>query len=139
MQVIPHVTQASQEEILKASEGFDVHIVEIGGTVGDYEGLSFLEAIRELAIKVGRENCVFVHVVYMPYLGASQEVKTKPAQNAVRELRGLGIVPDVLVARSETAAPKSVISKLSLNRLQTAARDARRLEPASRDLSVASD
>jgi CTP synthase len=114
VQFIPHVTQASQEEILKASQGFDVHIVEIGGTVGDYEGLSFLEAIRELAIKVGRENCVFVHVVYMPYLGASQEVKTKPAQNAVRELRGLGIVPDVLVARSETAAPKSVISKLSL-------------------------
>lgn len=114
VQFIPHVTQASQEEILKASDGFDVHIVEIGGTVGDYEGLSFLEAIRELAIKVGRENCVFVHVVYMPYLGASQEVKTKPAQNAVRELRGLGIVPDVLVARSETAAPKSVISKLSL-------------------------
>lgn len=114
VQFIPHVTQASQEEILKASEGFDVHIVEIGGTVGDYEGLSFLEAIRELAIKVGRENCVFVHVVYMPYLGASQEVKTKPAQNAVRELRGLGIMPDVLVARSEKPAPKTVINKLSL-------------------------
>ncbi len=114
VQFIPHVTQASQVEIQKAAEGFDVHIVEIGGTVGDYEGLSFLEAIRELAQKVGRENCVFVHVVYMPYLGASQEVKTKPAQNAVRELRGLGIVPDVLVARSEVAAPKSVINKLSL-------------------------
>lgn len=114
VQFIPHVTKASQEEILKASAGFDVHIVEIGGTVGDYEGLSFLEAIRELAQQVGRENCIFVHVVYMPYLGASQEVKTKPAQNAVRELRGLGIVPDVLVARSEAPAPKSVINKLSL-------------------------
>lgn len=114
VQFIPHVTKASQEEILKAADGFDVHIVEIGGTVGDYEGLSFLEAIRELAQKVGRDNCVFVHVVYMPYLGASGEVKTKPAQNAVRELRGLGIVPDVLVARSETPAPKSVINKLSL-------------------------
>jgi CTP synthase len=114
VQFIPHVTTASQEEILKAADGFDVHIVEIGGTVGDYEGLSFLEAIRELAQKVGRENCTFVHVVYMPYLGASQEVKTKPAQNAVRELRGLGIVPDVLVARSEKPAPKTVINKLSL-------------------------
>jgi CTP synthase len=114
VQFIPHVTSASQAEILKAGEGFDVHIVEIGGTVGDYEGLSFLEAIRELAQKVGRENCTFVHVVYVPYLGASQEFKTKPAQNAVRELRGLGIVPDVLVARSETAAPKSIINKLSL-------------------------
>jgi len=114
VQFIPHVTQASQKEIQKAAEGFDVHIVEIGGTVGDYEGLSFLEAIRELAQKVGRENCTFVHVVYMPYLGASGEVKTKPAQNAVRELRGLGIVPDILVARSESPAPKSVINKLSL-------------------------
>ncbi len=114
VQFIPHVTKASQEAIQEAAKGFDVHIVEIGGTVGDYEGLSFLEAIRELAQSVGRENCVFVHVVYMPYLGASGEVKTKPAQNAVRELRGLGIVPDVLVARSETPAPKSVINKLSL-------------------------
>lgn len=114
VQYIPHVVQAMQEEILKASEGFDVHIVEIGGTVGDYEGLSFIEAIRELGFKVGRENSLFVHVVYMPYLGASQEFKTKPAQNAVRELRGFGIAPDVLAARSERAAPVSVIKKLSL-------------------------
>jgi CTP synthase len=114
VQFIPHVTAASQEAILKAADGFDVHIVEIGGTVGDYEGLSFLEAIRELAFKVGRENCTYVHVVYMPYLGASHEYKTKPAQNAVRELRGLGVVPDVLVVRSEGPAPKGVINKLSL-------------------------
>ncbi len=114
IQFVPHVTNASQAEILKASEGFDVHIVEIGGTVGDYEGLSFLEAIRELPFKVGRENCLFTHVVYMPYLGASKEFKTKPAQNAIRELRGLGIVPDVLVVRSEAEAPKAVVEKLSL-------------------------
>lgn len=114
VQFIPHVTEEIQHEIQKASKGFDVHIVEIGGTVGDYEGLSFIEAIRELAFKVGRHNCTFVHVVYMPYLGASHEYKTKPAQNAVRELRGLGIVPDVLVVRSEEHAPKSVIKKLSL-------------------------
>lgn len=114
VQFIPHVTTAAQEAILKAAEGFDVHIVEIGGTVGDYEGLSFLEAIRELAFKVGRENCTYVHVVYMPYLGASHEFKTKPAQSAVRDLRGLGVVPDVLVVRSEDPAPKNVINKLSL-------------------------
>ncbi len=114
VQYIPHVTGALQNEIKLASEGFDVHIAEIGGTVGDYESLALIEAIREFAFKVGREHCLFVHVVYMPYLGASKEIKTKPAQNAVRELRGFGIVPDVLVARSECEAPKSVISKLSL-------------------------
>jgi CTP synthase len=114
VQYIPHVTKAFQEEILNASQGFDVHIVEIGGTVGDYESLVLIEAIRELGYKVGRENSLFVHVVYMPYLGASHEVKTKPAQNAVRELRGFGIMPDVLVARSERPAPPNVISKLSM-------------------------
>jgi CTP synthase len=114
IQIIPHMTNHIQEKILAAGKGFDVHIVEIGGTVGDYESLSFIEGIRELAIKVGPENCMFVHVVYLPYLGTSKEFKTKPAQNAVRELRGLGIVPDVLVARSETKPPKSVIQKLSL-------------------------
>jgi CTP synthase len=114
VQIIPHVTTAIQEHIQNAAKGFDVHIIEVGGTVGDYEGLSFIEAIRELGMSVGRENCAYVHVVYLPYLGASGELKTKPAQNAVRELRGLGIVPDVLVARSEAQAPDEVISKLSL-------------------------
>jgi CTP synthase len=114
IQIIPHMTNHIQEDIIKTGNGFDVHIVEIGGTVGDYESLSFIEAIREMAIKIGQENCLFVHVVYLPYLGASAEFKTKPAQNAVRELRGLGIVPDVLVARSEVKPPKSVIPKLSL-------------------------
>lgn len=114
VQFIPHVTTAIQNEIEAAAEGFEVQIVEIGGTVGDYESLSFLEAIREFALRVGKENCLYVHVVYIPFLGASQEFKTKPAQNAVRELRGLGIFPDVLVARSEDKAPGSVIKKLSL-------------------------
>ncbi len=114
VQIIPHVTNAIVNSIMETADGFDVHIVEIGGTVGDYEGLSFIEAIRELSVKVGRENCVFVHVVYLPYLGASGELKTKPAQNAVRELRGLGIVPDVLVARSEDEAHQEAIDKLSL-------------------------
>jgi CTP synthase len=114
VQIIPHLTAAIQEYIKAAGEGFDVHIVEIGGTVGDLESLSFIEAIREFGLRAGMDNCVYVHVVYMPYLGASKETKTKPAQNAVRELRGLGITPNVLVARSEVAASPSVKAKLSL-------------------------
>jgi CTP synthase len=114
VQIIPHFTNAIQKIIIEASEGFDVHIVELGGTVGDYESLAFVEAIRELGMKVGRENCAYVHVVYMPYIGASQEFKTKPAQNAVRELRGFGISPDILAVRSESPAPEGVKGKLSL-------------------------
>lgn len=114
VQVIPHWTNAIQEQIKHNAEGFDVHIVEIGGTVGDYESPAFLEAVRELGVKVGRENCIYVHVVYVPYLGASKEFKTKPAQNAVRDLRNLGIAPDMIMARSETPAPASVVKKLSL-------------------------
>jgi len=114
LQIIPHVTRAMQEHIQSAGKGYDVHIVEIGGTVGDYESLAFIEAIRELSLVVGRENCLFVHVVYLPFLGTSQEIKTKPAQNSVRDLRGLGILPDILVARSEQPATGSVKRKLSL-------------------------
>ena len=114
VQIIPHVTEAIQNYIAEAGKGYDVHIVEIGGTIGDYESLSFIEAIREFGLRVGLENCLYVHVVYLPYLNASKEIKTKPAQNSVRELRGLGIAPDILVARSEQVAPVSVKRKLSL-------------------------
>ena len=114
VQIIPHVTRAIQDSIIQTGEGHDVHIIEIGGTVGDYESQSFLEAIRELGLRVGLENCVYVHVVYMPYLGASHEFKTKPGQNSARDLRGLGITPNILVCRSEEAAPESVKDKLSL-------------------------
>ncbi len=114
VQIIPHLTGAIQDWIISAGAGYDVHIVEIGGTVGDYESLSFIEAIRELGVRVGLENCTYVHVVYLPYLGASNETKTKPAQNSVRELRGLGIAPDILVGRSEKPANDGVKSKLSL-------------------------
>ena len=114
VQYIPHITNAFQEEIKKAAEGFDVHIVEVGGTVGDYESLAIIEAIRELSLQIGRENALHVHVVYLPYLGASHEFKTKPAQNAVRQLRGFGISPDILVARSETPAPVANLQKLSM-------------------------
>ncbi len=114
VQIIPHLTAAIQDYIQAAGSGFDVHIVEIGGTVGDYESLSFIEAIREFSLRVGRENCLYVHVVFLPYLSASQEIKTKPAQNSVRELRGLGIAPDILVGRSEHPANGAAKRKLSL-------------------------
>jgi len=114
VQIIPHLTGAIKDWIMDAGSGFDVHIVEIGGTVGDYESLSFIEAIRELGHNVGLENCAYVHVVYLPYLHASNETKTKPAQNSVRELRALGITPDILVCRSEEPVSKAPIDKLSL-------------------------
>lgn len=114
VQIVPHVMSAVQEYIKSAAEGFDVHIVEIGGTVGDLESQSFIEAIREFGMRVGQENCIYVHVVYLPYLGASKEIKTKPAQNSVRELRSMGVNPDVLVARSERPANGLAASKLSL-------------------------
>lgn len=114
VQIIPHVTNAMQAAILAAGEGFDVHIVEVGGTVGDYESTAFIEAIRQLKHKVGAENTLFVHVVYLPFLEASQEVKSKPAQNAVRDLREAGIQPDLLVARTDHDVPEGIINKLSL-------------------------
>lgn len=114
VQLVPHLTKSIQNSIIDAAEGSDVHITEIGGTVGDYEGLSFIEAIREFAQKVGRENCLFVHVVYVPYIGTSKEFKTKPAQNALNDLRGFGVVPDAVVVRTEERAPASVARKISL-------------------------
>ncbi len=114
VQIIPHVTNAIQDEIEAAGAGCDVHFVEIGGTVGDYEGLSFLEAIREFKQRVGAENVLYLHVVYLPYIEASKEVKTKPAQNAVRNLRSLGITPDVLIARAEQEAGEAVREKLQM-------------------------
>lgn len=114
VQLVPHLTQAIQRAILKAGKGSDIHIVEIGGTVGDYEGLSYIEAIREFAQKVGREKCLFVHVVYVPFIGTSKEFKTKPAQNALNDLRGFGIVPDCVVVRTDEPAPIGVAKKISL-------------------------
>lgn len=113
VQVIPHVTTAIQDEIESVAQGFDIHIVEIGGTVGDIESTAFIESIREFSQRVGRENCIYVHVVYLPYLNTSHEFKTKPAQNAVHLLRSFGISPDVLVARAEAPVPESAIEKLS--------------------------
>ncbi len=113
VQVIPHLTDAIKEKIIETGRGFDVHIVEIGGTVGDYESPAFIEAIRELGFRVGYENSLYVHVVYVPYLGTSKEFKTKPAQNAVRDLRSVGIQPDILAVRTEAPAPETIIPKLA--------------------------
>ena len=113
VQLVPHLTGAIQDAIELAADGSDVHIVEIGGTVGDYEGLSFVEAIREFAGRVGRENCMYVHVVYVPFIGTSKEFKTKPAQNALNELRGFGITPDCVIVRSDDKAPENVARKIS--------------------------
>ncbi len=114
VQIIPHVTGEIQDQIIESAKGFDIHIVEIGGTVGDYESLAFLEAIRQLRRKVGVDNVVYMHLVYLPYLEASHEHKTKPAQNTVRDLREAGIQPEIIVARSEQPVSESVIKKLAL-------------------------
>lgn len=114
VQLVPHLTHAIQDAILAAANGSDVHIVEIGGTVGDYEGLSFVEAIREFAHKVGKERCLYAHVVYVPFIGTSKEFKSKPAQNALNDLRGFGIVPEIVIVRSDDAAPKSIARKIAL-------------------------
>lgn len=114
VQIVPHVIKKMQQHIREAGKDSDVHIVEVGGTVGDIEGQAWIEAIREFGLKQGLENCAYIHVVYLPYLGASKEFKTKPAQNAVKDLRNAGIVPDLLVARSEASAPVEVKRKLSL-------------------------
>lgn len=104
VQLVPHVTELVQKTFLENAKNFgsDVHIVEIGGTVGDLEGSHFIEAIRAFAQKVGRENCFYVHVCYVPWLATSHEFKTKPAQNSLRDLREFGIVPDMVVARLDT-------------------------------------
>lgn len=113
IQMVPHFTNTIQADIIESGKGSDIHIVEIGGTVGDIEATAFLEAIRELAIKLpGR--CAFAHVVYMPFLGTSKEFKTKPVQMALRDLRSIGIIPDLVLVRTEHEAPRSVIDKISL-------------------------
>ena len=114
VQLVPHLTGAIKDAIAAAAGDSDVHIVEVGGTVGDYEGLSFVEAIRDFANVAGRENCFYVHVVYVPFIQTSKEFKSKPAQNALNELRGFGIVPDCVVVRTEEPAPRSVAAKIAL-------------------------
>ena len=113
VQVIPHITSKIQENIIKASEGFDVHIVEIGGTVGDYEGLHFIEAIRQMRRKVGRENVLYAHLVYLPYLETSKELKTKPAQSSVRDLLSLGISAQIIACRADHDMAPEYLHKIA--------------------------
>ncbi|MGE5560167.1 MAG: CTP synthase [Chloroflexota bacterium] len=116
VQVIPHITNEIKDRILRvAREGTpDVVIVEIGGTVGDIESLPFLEAIRQMRTDVGRDSVMFVHVTLVPFLGASGEQKSKPTQHSVKELRGIGIQPDVLVCRTERPMSREMKEKLAL-------------------------
>jgi CTP synthase len=114
VQVIPHVTNEIKSAVRKVSEDVDIVIVEIGGTVGDIESLPFLEAIRQIRHEKGRENCIFVHVTLVPWIAAAQELKTKPTQHSVKELRALGIQPDILLCRSERILPKDMKEKIAL-------------------------
>jgi CTP synthase len=114
VQVIPHVTNEIKQRIHSNSEGFDIVLTEIGGTIGDIEGLPFLEAMRQFALEVGKENVLFIHVTLVPYLNASGELKTKPSQQSVAKLREIGIQPDILVCRTERTLNQEIRQKLSL-------------------------
>ena len=114
VQVIPHVTNEIKAAIRKLANDVDVVIVEIGGTVGDIESLPFVEAIRQMRHEVGRENSIFVHVTLVPWIAAAQEMKTKPTQHSVKELRALGIQPDILLCRSEKPLSDDVKEKIAL-------------------------
>lgn len=114
IQVIPHITNEIKRRIIAGAEGADIAIVEIGGTVGDIESQPFIEAIRQLGVEVGRERAMFMHLTLVPYLAASGEVKTKPTQHSVKELRSVGVQPDILVCRSEVPLPSNERSKIAL-------------------------
>jgi CTP synthase len=114
VQVIPHVTNEIKAAMRRVSAGVDVSIVEIGGTVGDIESLPFIEAIRQMRHEVGRDNAMFVHVTLVPWIAAAQEMKTKPTQHSVKELRALGIQPDILLCRSEKPLSQDVKEKIAL-------------------------
>jgi CTP synthase len=114
VQVIPHVTDEIKNTIKKVSDGVDVVIVEIGGTVGDIESLPFLEAIRQMRLELGAENTLFVHVTLVPYIAAAGEQKTKPTQHSVKEMLGLGIQPDILLCRSDRHIPEELKKKIAM-------------------------
>lgn len=114
IQVIPHITNEIKRRVIAGAQGNDVAIVEVGGTVGDIESQPFIEAIRQLGTEVGRERAMFMHLTLVPYLAASGETKTKPTQHSVKELRSVGIQPDILVCRSEVPLPANERSKIAL-------------------------
>lgn len=114
VQVIPHITDEIKNRIMQSGEGFDIVLVEIGGTVGDIESLPFLEAIRQVRAELGSDNTLFVHLTLVPYIATAGEVKTKPTQHSVKELRSIGIQPDILLCRSEQALSDSERIKIAL-------------------------
>jgi CTP synthase len=114
VQVIPHVTDEIKHAFKKVSEGVDVVIIEIGGTVGDIESLPFLEAIRQMRLELGPDNAIFVHVTLVPYIPTAGELKTKPTQHSVKEMLSIGIQPDLLLCRSDRALPREMKAKIAL-------------------------
>ena len=114
VQVIPHITNQIKESILLGAGDKDICLVEIGGTVGDIESLPFLEAIRQMGVEMGHQRAMFMHLTLVPYIKASGEIKTKPTQHSVKELRSIGIQPDILVCRSEQPLPESERRKIAL-------------------------
>lgn len=114
VQVIPHITDEIKSRMYEAAQGAEITIVEIGGTIGDIEGLPFVEAIRQMRVDLGYENTIFVHVTYVPYIAAAGELKSKPTQHSVKELREIGIQPDILICRSEKPIPAEIKSKIGL-------------------------
>jgi len=113
VQVIPHITDEIKRRILEASEGYDIVLGEIGGTVGDIESLPFLEAIRQFRWDRGKEDVLYVHLTLVPFISTAGEVKTKPTQHSVKELTGLGIQPDVLLCRTDRFLDKKIKQKIA--------------------------
>ncbi|NQZ22826.1 MAG: CTP synthase [Colwellia sp.] len=114
IQVIPHITNDIKRRIIEGAEGYDIAMVEIGGTVGDIESQPFLEAIRQLGVELGRERAMYMHLTLVPYIAAAGEIKTKPTQHSVKELRSIGIFPDILICRSDRTIPANERAKISL-------------------------
>ncbi|MCB1830764.1 MAG: CTP synthase [Chromatiaceae bacterium] len=114
VQVIPHITNEIKDSVRLGARDADVALVEIGGTVGDIESLPFLEAIRQMGVELGRDNALFMHLTLVPYIAASKEIKTKPTQHSVKELRSIGIQPDVLLCRAERTIPDAERRKIAL-------------------------
>ena len=114
VQVIPHITDAIKSYVLRAAEGADIAMVEVGGTVGDIESLPFLEALRQLGAQLGRSRCMYMHLTLLPYIAAAGELKTKPTQHSVKELRSIGIQPDMLICRADRDIPEDERRKIAL-------------------------
>jgi len=114
IQIIPHITDEIKKLTLEGAEGSDIALVEIGGTAGDIESLPFMETIRQLSLELGRENTLFIHLTLLPYIKVAGELKTKPTQHSVKELRSIGIQPDILICRSEKELPEAERKKIAL-------------------------